>query len=225
MTPARGWFYPAMAIAVAVTVFAGFAATYYLRPSNAPPLSTLVHVHALVFSAWVLMFATQTSLVAAGRRDLHRRLGVAGGALAVAMVALGVAVALSQARREVAEGRGDEALAFLIIPLGGMVSFAVLVASAIAYRSRREIHRRLMLLASIAILPAAIGRIPGFDSPAAITLYFFAILAAAPVSDLLSRRRLHPVSLWGGLAVFGYELGRFLVSKTAAWRAVAELIV
>lgn len=225
MKPARGWFYPGMAIAVGATVFAGFAATYYLRPSGAPPLSMLVHVHALVFTAWVLMLSAQTSLVAAGRRDLHKRLGVAGGTLAVAMVVLGVAVALSQARREVAAGAGDEALAFLIIPLGGMVSFAVLVALGITYRAHTEIHRRFMLLASIAILPAAIGRIPGFDSPATITLYFFAMLAVAPIHDLLNLRRLHPVSLWGGVAVFCYEIGRFLVSRTAAWRAVAEMLV
>lgn len=225
MRPARGWFYPGIAIAVAVTVFAGFARTYYLRPPDAPALPLLVHAHALAFSAWVLMFAAQVSLVASGRRDLHRRLGVAGGTLAVAMVALGVVVALAQARREVAAGRGDEALAFLIIPLGGMVSFATLIACGIAYRSRAEIHRRLMLLASIAILPAAIGRIPGFESPAAITLYFVAMLAAAPVHDLLTRGRLHPVSLWGGVAVLSYELGRFLLSKTQAWRAVAEWLV
>jgi hypothetical protein len=82
-----------------------------------------------------------------------------------------------------------------------------------------------MLLATIAILPAAIGRIPGFEGPLAITLYFLALLAAAPVYDVLKRRRPHPVSLWGGAAVFVYELGRFLVSKTEAWRAIAERIV
>lgn len=225
MSPARGWFYPGMAVVTLVTVFAGFAPTYYLRPSDAPALPLLTHVHGLVFSAWVLMLLAQVSLVAAHRRDLHRRLGVAGGALAMAMVVLGVAVALAQARREVAAGHADEALAFLIIPLGGMVSFAALVACGLAYRSRTEIHRRLMLLSTIAILPAAIGRIPGFQSPVAITVYFLALLAAAPVHDLLNGRRPHPVSLWGGAAVLFYELGRFLASKTAAWRAIGEWIV
>lgn len=225
MTPARGWFYPVMAVATMATVFAGFAPTYYLRPSDAPPLPPLTHVHGLVFTAWVLVLLAQVSLVAAGRRGVHKRLGVAGGTLAVAMVVLGVTVALVQARREVAAGHADEALSFLIIPLGGMVSFATLVACGFAYRARTEIHRRLMLLATIAILPAAIGRIPGFESPLAITLYFLALLAAAPVHDVLARRRPHPVSLWGGGAVFVYELGRFLVSKTEAWRAIAERIV
>jgi len=225
MTPARGWFYPAMAVVTLATVFAGFAPTFYLRASGAPALPMLTQVHGLVFSAWVLVLLTQVSLVATSRRTLHKRLGVAGGTLAVAMVILGVTVALAQARREVAAGHGDEALSFLIIPLGGMVSFATLVACGLAYRSRTEIHRRLMLLATIAILPAAIGRIPGLEHPAAITLYFLALLAAAPVHDLVSGRRPHPVSLWGGVALLVYELGRFLVSKTAAWRAIADRIV
>jgi hypothetical protein len=214
-----------MAVATLATVFAGFAPTFYLRPPDAPALPMLTQVHGLVFTAWVLVVLTQVWLVAAKRRTLHKRLGVAGGTLAVAMIVLGVTVALAQARREVAAGHADEARSFLLIPLGGMVSFATLVATGLAYRARTEIHRRLMLLATIAILPAAIGRIPGFQSPAAITAYFFALLAAAPVHDLLMRRRPHPVSLWGGLAVFVYELGRFLFSKTEMWRAIAERIV
>jgi len=222
---ARGWFYPGMAVAALATVFAGFAPTYYLRPADAPALPVLTQVHGAVFSAWVLMLLAQVSLVAAGRRDLHKRLGVAGTTLAVAMVVLGVTVALAQARREVAAGHGDEALGFLIIPLGGMVSFAALVACGIIWRAHIDIHRRLMLLATIAILPAAIGRIPGFESPVAITVYFLALLAAAPLRDLLKKQRPHPVSLWGGVAVLVYELGRFLISKTAAWRAIAEWIV
>lgn len=225
MTLARGWFFPGMAIVALATVFAGFAPTYYLRPPDAPPLPLLTHAHAFAFSAWVLVLVTQVSLIAGRRRNLHRRLGVAGGTLAVVMVTLGVAVALAQARREVAAGRADEALAFLIIPLGGMVSFAVLVACGLAYRARTQIHRRLMLLATLAILPAAIGRIPGFDSPVAITLYFLALLAAAPLYEWLTQGRPHPVSLWGGVAVFAYELGRFMASKTEAWRAIAERLV
>lgn len=225
MTPARGWFHPGMAVVCLITVFIGFAPTYYLRPSDADGLPILTHVHAVVFTAWMLLLLAQVSLVAAARRETHRALGVAGAVLAVAMIVLGVVVALASTRREVAAGNGDEALAFLIIPLGGMVSFAVLVGCALAFRARANVHRRFMLLATMSILPAAIGRIPGLEAPGPFLVYFIALLAAAPVHDVLSGRRPHPVSLWGGLAVVAYELWRFMVSDSAAWRAIAERLV
>lgn len=226
MTPARGWFYPGMAVAIALTVFAGFAPTYYLGSFlDAPVLSGLAHAHGIAFTAWVVLLASQVSLVAAGRRDIHRRLGVAGAALAVAMVGLGIAVALAAARRDIGAGRADEALSFLIIPLGDIVAFAVLVGCGFFWRMRTEIHKRLMLLATLALLPAAIGRIPYLEDPGPFIAYFLILLAAAPAHDRLQGRRPHPVSLWGGIGVFAFELGRFMVSETAAWRAIAERLV
>ena len=82
-----------------------------------------------------------------------------------------------------------------------------------------------MWLSTIAILPAAIGRIPGLESPPAVVVYFLALLAAAPVHEFFTRGRPHPVSLWGGVALFSYELARFLFGKTALWRAVAERLI
>jgi hypothetical protein len=225
MIPARGWFYPGMSVVCLITVFIGFAPTYYLRPSETDALPVLTHVHAAVFTVWMLLLLVQVSLVAAARRHTHRALGVVGAVLAVAMIVLGVVVALASTRREVAAGNGDEALAFLLIPLGGMVSFAVLVGCALAFRGRANVHRRFMLLATMSILPAAIGRIPGLEAPGPFLVYFIALLAAAPVHDVVSGRRPHPVSLWGGLAVVAYELGRFMVSDSAAWRVIAERLV
>jgi phosphatidylserine synthase len=78
-------FFTGMAIAAALTVFVGFAPTYYVRGlSEAHPLSPLVHLHGIVSTAWILLFLSQTSLVAARRTDLHRRLGIAGVVLASA---------------------------------------------------------------------------------------------------------------------------------------------
>jgi uncharacterized membrane protein YozB (DUF420 family) len=226
MTPSRGWFYPGITVVVAVTVLAGFAPTYYLRSqAGAPPLSALTHAHGIAFTAWIGLLLAQVSLVAAGRRDVHRRLGVAGGGLAVAMVALGVLIAFATAHRDIAAGRGDQALSFLIIPLGDILAFAALAGLALYRRAQPAVHKRLMLLATIAILPAAIGRIPVTSDPGPFTLAFAAFLAAAPVHEIATTGRPHPVSLWGGLAVFAWLLGRFLSSETTAWRAVAAWMV
>lgn len=74
-------FYSGMAAAILAGVFVGFAPSYYLkgtfRPAL-PPLSPLVHLHGAAFTCWVLLFVTQAVLVARGRVEVHRRLGVAG---------------------------------------------------------------------------------------------------------------------------------------------------
>ena len=225
MARARGWFYTGMAVVSLVTVLVGFAPTYYLRPVDAPPLPFLTGVHGVVFSAWMVLLLAQTSLVAVGRRDTHRAVGSAGAVLAAGMVVLGVIVALESARRKVASGNTADGYGFLIVPLGDMVSFSILVACAVAYRARTDIHRRLMLLATISILPAAIGRIPGLGDPLPFSVYFLALIAASPIRDHLAGRRPHPLSLWGGIALYAFELGRFMAQQSAAWLWIARRLV
>src|SRR5262245_2356829 len=84
-------FYVGMTVAIILTVFAGFAPTYYLRSHfGGPPLRPLVQVHGSVFTLWLVLFLVQTTLVAAGRVRLHRLLGMGGMVVAVLMVGLGM---------------------------------------------------------------------------------------------------------------------------------------
>ncbi|HEX6742379.1 MAG TPA: hypothetical protein VF079_11370, partial [Sphingomicrobium sp.] len=87
-------FFTGMAAATLLTVFAGFAPTYFLQSSLGAAVGVeprvftpLVHLHALVFSAWILLFMTQASLVATGRTVWHRKIGPVS-----LIVALAVAV-------------------------------------------------------------------------------------------------------------------------------------
>src|SRR5436190_20325222 len=73
-------FYVGISALIAATVFAGFAPTYFLKSYfGSPPLIPLLHLHGLVFSSWIVLLLTQTTLVAANRTDIHRRLAIAGG--------------------------------------------------------------------------------------------------------------------------------------------------
>src|SRR5215207_9476218 len=92
-------FYTGMAVAFVFTVFAGFARTYFLRPYfGTPALTPLLHLHGVVFTSWLALLLTQTVLVAANRTAIHRRLGVAGAALAVLMVLVGTSTAIIRAK-------------------------------------------------------------------------------------------------------------------------------
>lgn len=157
-----------MATALGLTVVAGFASTYYLRfftdgpraTLTGGPFTPLVHVHGVLFTAWVLLFIVQTALVASRRVAMHRRLGIAGAVLAAAMVVAGTFIAIASAARGSAPA-GVDPLAFLVIPLFDMILFATFITAALARRRDREAHKRLMLLAYISIVVAAVARLPG----------------------------------------------------------------
>ena len=152
-------FFPAMALLVLATVFAGFAPTYYLAGVfHAPLPSTIIHVHGAVFSCWVLLLIAQTSLVSAGRVDLHRRLGIAGFLLAWLMVVVGVWAATDALVRNFPPGR--DAKAFFIVPITDMVVFPTLIFFAFRARFNPTTHKRIILVATVALMTAPIARLP-----------------------------------------------------------------
>ena len=84
-------FFTSLIVTMLGSVFLGFARSYFLAGVyHAPPLTPILHIHGGVFSLWMLVLLAQTTLVSAGRVDLHRKLGMAGFVLACLMVVLGV---------------------------------------------------------------------------------------------------------------------------------------
>jgi hypothetical protein len=221
-------FFSGMAIALTLTVFAGFSRTYYLHDIIASPfqLSPLLHLHAAAYTAWMLLLVTQTSLIAANRADLHRRLGVAGVALALLMIMLGTTVAISRTAQGLMLDRGVPPLVFLVFPLLGMVVFGGLLGAAIYLRRRGAAHKRLVIFATFELATAAIARWPIIDTWG--PLGFFAVIdlfvAAIIVYDLKTLKRLHPATLWGGLFFLASQPARLLIGDTAAWLAFATWI-
>jgi hypothetical protein len=224
-------FYSSMAIAMAITVFIGFAPTYYLRAfvtapptvSGATTLSPLAHLHGAVFTAWVLLFVAQTALVTTRRVKVHQRLGVAGGVLALAMVLVGVTTAIRSAARG-GSPAGVDPLVFLAIPLVDMVLFAMFVGAALWHRRNKEAHKRLMLLAYISIIVAAVARWPGVlpHGPLVFFGLAFIFLLLAVIYDFASRRRVHGAYVWGGTLLVASVPARLMLSGTEIWRQVAE---
>ena len=223
------YFYPGAAGAILLAMLMGFGRSYYLRAfADSPPLSTFTHVHALVFTAWVLLFFIQTSLVAAGRADLHRRLGVAAGVLAGGMVVLGFQTAIYGARNgHNPGGPYRDSRAFLVVGLTDILLFFAFVAAALYCRRRREAHKRLMLLATIGgfMLPA-ITRMPvvaGRFLPMFGLLSLFVL--AGPAYDLATRRRVHPIYFWGGLLILASFPLRRMIGNSDPWHRFAAWLI
>lgn len=223
-------FYIALAWILAVLVFAGFARTFYLNGLFARmDLTTLRVVHGVLFSAWIVLLVTQTGLVAAHRVDVHRRLGGAGAVLAVAMIAVGLAITISAGRHGFQTPGLPPPLVFMIVPLFDIVLFAMLVGAALAFRNRPDWHKRLMLLATLAITPPAFARLPIEAVRTTLPLSAFVLTALAIVAvaawDAVARRHLHPVYLWGGLIVILSFPLRLALAGNAGWQAFARWLV
>lgn len=230
--PAEHRFPAGMALAMFAAVFLGFARSFFLRPwfpDTPAPAETIFYVHGAVFTTWLVLLVLQPCLVASGRTDLHRKAGWFGALLAVAMLLLGTVGALIAARRATGFiGIPIPPLQFLVIPIFDMVLFASFVGLAIAKRHDAQSHKRLMLLASINLITAGIARWP-FAMMAGGPPVFFGLtdvfVLAIVAWDLASRRRLHPATLWGGLAIVVSQPLRLLLSGTDAWMALARWAV
>ena len=217
-------FFSGMALLMLVTVFVGFGPTYYLAGVFRTPLpSLIIHLHGAAFSGWVLLLITQTSLVSAGRLDIHRRLGMAAFGLACLMVVLGILAATDSLVREAGAARRDPKT-FYIVPLTDVLVFATLVYYAFRNRLNPAAHKRLILTATVSLMIAAIARWPWAfvhrqAHKAALVSYLFLLILVA--YDLWSTRKVHRATFWGSaFLVFVYQI-RIPIGKTEAWHAFA----
>lgn len=158
-------FYTGAAALVLVLMLLGFH-RYYLRGKTAAggdvpePMRIPVILHGSVMTAWVVLCLVQPALVAGRRRRLHMAVGRFGAVLAVGVVVLGAWVAILAASLGRPEGgfAGLSTKAFDMLSVSFVVMFGVFVAIAVYYRRRPEIHRPMMLMGTLIIIPAAVDR-------------------------------------------------------------------
>jgi hypothetical protein len=218
----------AAAIAFPLIVLAGFARTYYLKGLfGTPPLPSLVvHLHGALMTAWVVLFITQVWLISSRRIRIHQRLGYAGIALGVMIIAAGFVTALRAAKYGSASTpAGIPTLAFLIVPLFDLVMFAGLFGAAIYYRRQPAAHKRLMLLTAINFLPPAIARIPLPSLQALGPIWFFGLPTVISLAclgwDWKQQARLNGAFLVGMvLLIVSYPV-RLVLMNTGAWLQLA----
>jgi hypothetical protein len=226
------YFYFAMAVLIALAVVTGFSFTisdnlfHPVHPALARP--PILYFHAGLFFSFVALFVFQTSLVRSRNVQLHRRVGAWGVALGITMIVVGVATAIIMRRYRLAHDT-TETPAFLSIPFNDLSEFAVAFALAVAWRRNREFHRRLMLLATIALTGAAFARLPlpMMQSPWFWYSFTDGLLLICVLRELLLTRRIHPVFLYGvPLFLVGeYSAVYLFLGHPAAWLSICRAIV
>jgi hypothetical protein len=217
-------FYTGMALVAGFTVALGFSPTFYVRGASLPPLSPLLIVHGIVFTAWIALLVTQTALVAANRRDIHRKLGIFGACLAAVMLVLMVLASLASLRLGRAPVEGLDPRSFFAIPMRDIVTFPLLVGAAVWLRRDPESHKRLMILATLTILDAAIARWPGVSAYGPPMFYAIQdlMIAAALIYDFVSRGHVHRAYKWGAALIVLSQPLFLAISGTPAWLAFAD---
>lgn len=218
-------FFWGMSVLIALVVFVGFARTYYLaglfdaKPLGAP----IVHIHGAVFTCWIALLVLQTSLVGTGHTKIHRQLGLIGVALAPLVVMLGILVAVEMLERTTIIPGFNSAQIFAVA-LSEVAGFAVPVFFAFRLRQRPDLHKRLILIATIAMTTAGFGRWPVaflLHKPLPAMLAAFTLFVPIIAFDWLCTQRLHSATVMGSAWVIFIELTGFTVGHTAAWHALA----
>ncbi len=231
------WIYVFMASFFLVTVLVGFIPDSIdkigaVRAGERPPFPNVLHVHAVLMGSWLSLLVAQTTLMATGRTAYHRQLGIASVVLAPAMVVTGLLLvptmyfmvwgALQAGLPPAAQAALRETLAFqtniALFQIRTGVVFSLMVALGVAARNRDAgLHKRLMILATVSPIPAAIDRIAWLPSslpasPMSIDIYLLLWIAPMFLWDLYRLRRVHRAYLiWVGASL------PFVVLAHALW--------
>ncbi|HEX3429689.1 MAG TPA: hypothetical protein VHT03_02290 [Rhizomicrobium sp.] len=226
------YFYFAMAVLIAIAVLSGFSFTvndnllHPVHPAIARP--AILYVHGSLFVAWIALFLFQTSLVRSRNVQLHRRVGWWGMGLGIVMIIVGAATAIIMRKYRLTHD-STETVSFLSIPFNDLSEFAVCFALAVSWRRNREFHRRLMLLATIALTGAAFARLPLSMMQSSWYWYSFTdgLLLICVLRELWLTRRIHPVFLYGvPLFLIGeYGAVYLFMHPPALWLSICRVLV
>jgi hypothetical protein len=222
------YFYFAMSLLMAAIVGAGFSRTVndnLFHP--AIPRPVILWFHAAAFAGWVVFFIGQSTLVRVHKMSWHRSIGWFGAGLAAVMVPLGVATAIIMDRFDTVQLHQSDGNAFLSIPFYDMITFGVLIGLAIYWRTRPELHRRLIFIATCGLMDAAVAR---FDYVFDHNLFFpcLDLLILLGVGrDLLVDRRVHKVYLYAlPLLIVGQNLAIYMWrSNPSWWQGITRVIM
>jgi hypothetical protein len=227
----RPSFYFWIAFVMAAYVFGGFSLAALQRylandPTTMPPV---VHLHGITFISWMTLLMVQTWLINVKNVALHRSLGTFGIALGTAVLFTGMLIAA------LGMSNGPPTAPFyydlFYLSLAALSGFGVLFTLAIRHVRDPENHRRLILFATIPLLPPGINRtyqvLGQLDYlPVLATYLTMAALAAALVAhDYRKNGRLSFASKVGGAIVFGQQLLHFPVTRSETFAEVASVLV
>jgi len=225
----RPRFHVVAILAIAALVFIGFARTFYLKFwFDVPLLTKLLQLHGAMFTAWLVLHYSQARLIAAHRVDLHMRFGIAGAVLGYTMFCVGVAAAVQSAALG-HQPTDAPPLVFMSVPFGTICAFAALLTAALVMRRRADWHKRLMLLATIALIIPGAARLSSYftgrNNPAIGIVATILLVAWCCLEDRRRIGRVHPAYKIAGTLLILSLPARLAMGYTETWQHFAQWLV
>lgn len=221
-------FFLIMALAMALVTVSGFVVNLAIgRSSFAVPAA--YHVHGVVFMGWVALYLAQAVTIASGKRELHIRLGKLAYLYVPLMVAMGIVIMVTVARRNGGPfffGVNE----FLVSNVALLLCFAGLALWSMRSRRHTGWHRRLMLCAMAILTGPGLGRLlpmPLFMEWA-WTIGFLTTLifpAFAMVADKRRHGAVHPAYWWGTGVYVATFAGSMLLAFSPVGYALTEAVI
>ena len=220
-------FYVGLALFMVAIVLIGFWPSYYGQILHGIPDRPLVlHAHGAIFTGWLVLLIAQVVLAWRGRVQMHRRVGRWGVAYGFLVLAIGIVVGLAAPvmHADSGEWTRDRAAGFVLVTMGDMVLFGSLFVAAVVYRRKPEIHKRLMVGATVALLFAAVGRMPLDSRPFVAAVVWLSPILIGMLYDWKSRGRPHAAYVISAVWLFVGAL-RTLATDSAAWLPIGHAVI
>jgi MFS family permease len=218
-------FYLGLTLFLIATVVTGFWPSYFgTLLSGGATRPMVMHAHGAIFTGWMALLLVQVSLAATGRVRAHRRLGNYGIAYGVVVFIMGIIATFAAPVLHVQAGEWttERAAAFLILPIGDMILFGGLFGAAVKYRHKPEIHKRLIVAATVALAFAAVARMN--FAPPLFFLVWMIPMAALAVFDFRSTGKIHKVTAICS-AVMAIAFLRVFIMESEPWLVIGRAML
>lgn len=225
-------FFTILGLILLIVAIAGFWPQYFSALTGRAPAASarfwLIHVHAALFTVWLLLFISQAGLIMTGRARVHLKMGPWLAAYGFVIAAIGLyAAGLLAQRLGQRENDFEAAAAFVFFPVIDMVYFAGFLAAAVVYRKTPHLHKWAMFLATFSIAVVGLGRLvgrTGIESAIAWQPLILAPILIAIAYDAWVCRRLYPL-MAVGLLVHLLRLNAEQFAGSEAWLPIGRAMV
>lgn len=224
--PARKprYFFVGIAILFLGIVFMGFWPSYQAMKSDILKPHWVIHVHSVIMTGWLLLFLTQSLLVARSNIRLHRKLGIFAFGWGLAVIAVMIWATL-QTLVYNHPPEPDFLFDLLLFQLYGLIVFtAYFIGAWVTRKTNASAHKRFLMLGTMVLLQAAINRtrwLPMFGQDPTIVYFIYLDLIFIPllVYDYLSLRRIHRVTWMGALFIILVQAGVYKMLGSPSWHS------
>jgi len=141
----------------------------YLSQLASAPIE--FHFHGVTATLWLMLLLAQSWTMQAGRRDLHRLLGMSSLVLFPLFLVGGIGIFVGMAQRFV-EGSPFQAMyaaRLAWVDAVGVAGFAYFYFEGLRQRRKVHLHSRYLLATAIFLLPPILGRLAPILPPLSIS--------------------------------------------------------